>query len=69
MFVLYAFLLALLFFVLSPGVLLTLPPGHNCGAFLQMQDHENCATSYLAAGVHSVVFFVVVVVAMYFCRK
>ena len=69
MFVFYAFLLALLFFLLSPGVLLTLPPGHNCGAFLQMQDHENCATSYWAALVHAFVFFVVVVIAMYFCRK
>ena len=69
MFLLCSFILALLFFVLSPGVLLTLPPSHNCGPFLQMHDHENCATSLAAAAVHSVVFFVVVSLIMYFYRK
>ena len=42
----------LLFFVLSPGVLLTIPPGSR-GLFL------SCQTSVLAALVHAVVFVVV----------
>jgi hypothetical protein len=43
---------AILFFVLSPGVLLTLPPGGK-GVFMSGQ------TSVLAALVHAVVFAVV----------
>jgi len=42
----------LLFFVLSPGVLLTLPPGSR-GIFL------SCQTSVTAAAVHAVVFIAV----------
>lgn len=45
---------AILFFVLSPGVLLTLPPGSgNRGIFMSGQ------TSVMAALVHAVVFAVV----------
>lgn len=43
---------ALLFFVLSPGVLLTLPPGVR-GVFMSGQ------TSLMAAAVHALVFAVV----------
>lgn len=43
---------AVLFFVLSPGVLLTLPPGSR-GVFMSGQ------TSVMAALVHAVVFLVV----------
>jgi hypothetical protein len=43
---------AVLFFVLSPGVLLTLPPGSK-GVLMSGQ------TSILAAAVHAVVFVVV----------
>ncbi len=42
----------MLFFVLSPGVLLTLPPGSK-GVFMSRQ------TSLLAAAVHAVVFVLV----------
>jgi hypothetical protein len=42
---------AILFFVLSPGVLLTLPPGSR-GVFASRQ------TSVLAAAVHAIVFAV-----------
>lgn len=45
-------LTAVLFFVLSPGVLLTLPPGGR-GIFISRQ------TSLLAAAVHALVFVVV----------
>jgi len=41
--------LALLFFILSPGVLLTLPPGGR-GVFMSNQ------TSVVAAAVHTLVF-------------
>lgn len=44
--------LAVLFFVLSPGVLLTLPPGSK-GVFTSGQ------TSLAAAAVHALVFMVV----------
>jgi hypothetical protein len=43
---------AVLFFVLSPGVLLTLPPGSK-GVFM------SCQTSILAAAVHALVFVLV----------
>lgn len=42
---------AILFFVLSPGILLTLPPGGR-GVFMSRQ------TSVLAAAVHALVFAV-----------
>jgi hypothetical protein len=45
-------LCGLLFFILSPGVLLTLPPGSR-GIFMSRQ------TSIAAAAVHSVVFVLV----------
>lgn len=45
-------LAALLFFLLSPGVLVTLPPGSK-GVFMSGQ------TSVMAALVHAVVFVVV----------
>jgi ammonia channel protein AmtB len=49
---------AVLFFVLSPGVVLTLPPGSR-GVFCSGQ------TSLAAAAVHAVVFFAVGYVLMY----
>ncbi len=46
------FVCAIIFFLLSPGVLLTIPPGSN-GLFMSGQ------TSILAAAVHALVFVVV----------
>lgn len=46
-------LVALLFFVLSPGVLLTLPPGSR-GVFASGQ------TSIIAAAVHALIFMVAI---------
>jgi len=48
----FHFCLAILFFILSPGVLLTLPPGSR-GVFTSGQ------TSLAAAAVHALVFMVV----------
>jgi len=49
---------AVLFFVLSPGIVLTLPPGGR-GIFCSRQ------TSVMAAAVHAVVFFAVGYVLLY----
>lgn len=58
---LFAVVTATLFFVLSPGVLLTLPPCNGGKVLLSLQDdNDNCATSYTAAAVHALVFGVLV---------
>lgn len=60
-------IMGLLFFVLSPGILLTLPPSSGCsGVFMQLKDYKDeCATSYAAAAVHAVVFALVVFAICY----
>jgi hypothetical protein len=51
---------AVLFFLLSPGVLLTLPPVCKGGFLMQLKEKKGgCATSYTAAAVHALVFGVV----------
>lgn len=55
----YAVVAGLLFFALTPGVILTLPPSSNCGPFIQLNTSKSCATSYIAAFVHALVFIVV----------
>lgn len=70
----------ILFFVLSPGVLLTLPPSTSIfpeekelckgGVFFQMGTvggrGGGCATTYAAVAVHSVVFMLLVFVCCWF---
>lgn len=47
----------LLFFVLSPGVLLTIPTGKGCKTFMALKNAKSeCATSYKAAAVHALLF-------------
>jgi hypothetical protein len=71
-----------LFFVLSPGVLVTLPPTsavsvipadgvcNNQGIWLQIAQRKGiggmCATSYPAVAVHSVIFMVIVFCCCWF---
>ncbi len=55
-------LAALLFFLLSPGVLVTLPPGSK-GVFMSGQ------TSVMAALVHAVVFVVVSYYVLKYVKK
>lgn len=69
-----------LFFALSPGVLLTLPPTHllfkeaegSCthnGLWVQiaqMGGEGCCATSYQAVAVHTVVFMLLVFICCWF---
>jgi hypothetical protein len=57
----------ILFFALTPGVLLTLPPKCNKKVFLALKDNKHgCATSYEAAGVHAVVFALVMFIICLF---
>jgi hypothetical protein len=59
-------ILSVLFFLLSPGVLLTLPPNNSCNVFMQLhKNNDECATSYQAALVHSVVFFIVALLVIH----
>ena len=78
-------LLGVLFFALSPGVLLTLPPVKGCesqtkGVLLQLWRKDvdetcvgagGCATSWEAALVHAVVFSLVAFAVLYVvgCRR
>jgi len=55
-------LVAVLFFVLSPGVLVTLPPGPSGKVYMSRE------TSLQAAAVHAVVFVVVCHFAMQYAR-
>ena len=64
-----------LFFMLSPGVLLTLPPTHNtqCDGEILMvlnKSNDECATSYAAAAVHAVIFGVLMfLMCMFICKE
>ena len=55
-----ALLMSLLFFLLSPGVFLTLTTNKKsgCGYWMELKNKDGgCATSYEAVLVHTVVFF------------
>lgn len=60
-----------LFFALSPGVLLTLPPSKTSGCGVPMQlekkNNKNCATSLEAVATHAGIFAAIMTVACYFC--
>lgn len=69
--------LGVLFFALSPGVILTLPPVQDSkgvckyqGYVVQLSQDKHaggCATSYFAAGVHAAVFAVLCFFMCWFC--
>lgn len=65
----YAVVAGVLFFVLTPGVILTLPPSPGCGPFIQLNGTKSCATSYIAAAVHSLVFIIVFAVFIMWRKK
>lgn len=50
---------AVLFFILSPGILVTLPPACSGKVFMGMKDDKSCATSYTSVFVHALVFALV----------
>lgn len=66
---------AVLFFALSPGVLLTLPPCKDGSPFIALHKdkdkNDNCVTSYEAAGLHAVIFgilmFMLLCLSMHGC--
>ena len=61
---------AFLFFVLSPGVLLTLPPKCKGKWLLALKDDKNCcSTSYFAAFIHAIVFAIVSFFLCFFLCK
>jgi len=50
---------AILFFILSPGVLLTLPAGKGCPPLMALSKKKgSCATSFEAVAVHALVWAV-----------
>lgn len=61
-----AIISAVLFFALSPGVLLTLPPKCKNEVFIQIHKDSECATSYEAVAVHSVIFGLLCIGVCYF---
>jgi hypothetical protein len=55
----YALVGVILFFVLSPGVLVTLPPVKGCGMWMQTTNgNGGCGSSITAVAVHALVFVV-----------
>ena len=64
------FVSAILFFFLSPGVLLTLPPKCDNNVFMALKDDEDCcSTSYTAAAVHSLVFGLIIFGVCYMTKS
>lgn len=63
----YLLVPALLFLLLSPGMLLTLPPVKVGGA--QGKIWASGQTSWEAAAVHSVVFLLLITVIFYFAHR
>lgn len=60
---------AIFFFILSPGVVLTLPPECKGKVFTVLKDEKCCATSYKAAAVHALVFGLVCFFICFFFNK
>lgn len=60
---------AVLFAVLSPGVLVTIPPTSNCSMFIQLKKNRYCASSYGAVAVHTIVFAVLLYVFLEFSKS
>lgn len=65
----YAIVAGLLFFVLTPGVIVTLPPSSGCGPFIQLNGAKSCASSYIATAIHSLVFVIVFTVFIMWRKK
>ncbi len=58
-----------LFFILSPGILVTLPPKKDCGMWMQtINGNGGCATSLVAVAVHALVFVVLFGAFVFFAQ-
>lgn len=64
---------AVLFLLLSPGFLVTLPPTKGCKPFAQLWNKNattpNCATSVMAVFLHTLVFVLIFAAIAYFTLK
>ena len=59
---------AVLFFALSPGVLITIPPKCPNKIFMNIKKDNGCSTSYESAAVHSVIFWLVASLICYLMK-
>lgn len=71
----YVLVGVVLFFVLSPGVLITLPAqktdcnGNKCSMWAQTVNGKGgCATSILAVAVHTLIFGIIFVAFMFYAQ-
>lgn len=64
-----AVVLAVMFFLLSPGVLVTLPPKCKGKAIMPIVVDKGCATSHEAALVHALIFGVLAWLVLCWCCK
>jgi hypothetical protein len=65
----YALVGAILFLLLSPGILVTVPNSKDCGAMIPIiRGKKECATSILAVLVHSVIFGAVFAVTIFIIK-
>ena len=52
------FMRTVLFFILSPGIILTLPGNKDCSKFFQAFS-EQCGTSVISALLHGLIFSII----------
>lgn len=65
----YALIGAVIFLLLSPGIIVTVPNSKDCGAMIPIiRGKKECATSMLAVLVHSIIFGVVFAVAVFIVK-
>lgn len=67
----YAVVGLVLFFVLSPGVLITLPPkGNGCSMWGQtINGKGGCATSITAVAVHALIFVILFLAFTFYAQQ
>ncbi len=66
----YSLLGLILFFVLSPGVLITIPTNKNCSMWAQTTNgNGGCATSITAVAVHALLFVLIFVGFTFFAQQ
>lgn len=66
----YAVVGLVLFFVLSPGVLITLPKRDNCSMWAQtINGNGGCATSITAVAVHALIFVIIFLAFTFYAQQ
>lgn len=65
----YALIGAIIFFIASPGVVLTIPNSKDCSVLLPLvKGKKECATSFQAVAVHALVFGAVMLIAIFIAQ-